>query len=382
MATIVCVVGDKGGTGKSTWARGLADLYRFAGRPVALFDGDWLARSLFKFHRAGDAQGRPLPLDKQDPRRGCILYDARDRRYGHDLLLNSMAFPGVEVILHDLPAGFRTDIGNLMSIPNPAEAVKEFAASVAAMGHRLVLVNVMTPSPSDHHTAPWLAETVGDGATVIAVRNGLFDAASFAIWHREAAKSFRAAGGVELEMPGLDGTAAILCDHRMLRFTAAIADDRLALADRMRVLSWFRRFTASVAPAAKLLQLPQDIVERVSVLRVDPPVAEAPQFGDADTLAEAAAPPETPAARMPDTVREASMVTATDVVSTSAVEMDGEFDDQPESEPLSEPRAAARPRGPTPRRPLSELLGRAKRAANGGSSTDGRFLLASDRPIM
>lgn len=452
MATIVCVVGDKGGTGKSTWARGLADLYRLTRRPAALFDGDWLARSLFKFYRSGDEQGRPLSLDRQDPRRGCILYDARDRRYGRDLLLNSMAFPGVDVILHDLPAGFRTDISWLMSVSNPTEALKDFAASAEMLGHRMVLVNVFTPSPSDFHTAPWLAETVGRSATVIGVRNGLFDPPSYAVWQRDAAKGFAAAGGIEIEVPRLNPIISVMCDQRTLRFTDAINDERLTLADRLRLVAWLRRFAESLAPVAEVLRLPADIVERVAALRVENPsaVPAVEESAETDEPAEpaivqaAAAPPaaapveapvEAPVAR-PDPVPAVSRQTkappverlalqaAADADPTTepappahgaqatvaeAAEPDGAVVEKPELRPT-----ATRSRSPSGRRPLSEFIARAGRAAssiagtapaNGGSQSNGgqsngseanggpggkqaaqtpeeRFLLASDKPIM
>jgi hypothetical protein len=292
MATIVCVVGDKGGTGKSTWARALADLYRLNGLRVALFDGDWLARSLFKVFRAADAQGKALPLEKQDPRRSCMPYDARDRRLGRDLLLNSMALPGSDVMLHDLPAGFRSDIAVLMGAANPQEAVREFAASAAMLGHRIVFVNVFTPSPSDFHTAPWLAETLAtrtDNAHVIAVRNGLFDPEAFALWRGEPSRTFAAAGGVEIDMPRLDSVTAVLCDQRQIRFSKATEDERMTLAERMRVASWFRRFAESVLPVAELLCLPPDIAARTAAA-----LKFQPMDSDAAAASVNAAPPETP----------------------------------------------------------------------------------------
>jgi hypothetical protein len=292
MATIVCVVGDKGGTGKSTWARALADLYRLNGLRVALFDGDWLARSLFKVFRAADAQGKALPLEKQDPRRSCMPYDARDRRLGRDLLLNSMALPGSDVMLHDLPAGFRSDIAVLMGAANPQEAVREFAASAAMLGHRIVFVNVFTPSPSDFHTAPWLAETLAtrtDNAHVIAVRNGLFDPEAFALWRGEPSRTFAAAGGVEIDMPRLDSVTAVLCDQRQIRFSKATEDERMTLAERMRVASWFRRFAESVLPVAELLCLPPDIAARTAAA-----LKFQPLDSDAAAASVNASPPEAP----------------------------------------------------------------------------------------
>lgn len=259
MATIVCIVGDKGGTGKSTWARGVADLYRLNGVRAALFDGDWLARSLFKFFCAVDGQGKALPLERQDPRRNCLPYDARDRRLGRDLLLNSMALPGADVMLHDLPAGFRSDIAVLMGAPNPQTAVRDFVAAAAGLGHQVVFVNVFTPSPSDFHTAPWLAQTLAgraDAARIIAVRNGLFDDDAFALWRNESAGAFAAAGGIEIDMPRLDAAAALLCDQRRLRFSAALKDESVALAERLRLTAWLRLFAQSLSSAAEILRLP------------------------------------------------------------------------------------------------------------------------------
>ncbi|HYH21854.1 MAG TPA: hypothetical protein VD995_24880 [Azospirillum sp.] len=375
MASIICVVGDKGGTGKSTWARGLADLYRHTQRPAALFDGDWLARSLFKFFRGADEQGRALSLDRQDPRRGCILYDARDRRFGRDLLLNSMAMPGIDVILHDLPAGFRTDISGLMATSTPAEAVREFVACANAMGHSVVLVNVMTPSPSDYHTAPWLAETLGRTATVIAVRNGMFDSGSFATWQREAAKGFAAAGGIEIEMPRLDTAAAILCDQRMLRFTTAVRDERVPLADRMRILSWVRRFAESVGPIAEALRLPADVAARIAALRVE---------ASAEVTAPEMPTPEIPVPEMaaaPQPVPEPSRTVPERAVGPAPVAAEASDTEVPQGAPVP------RPRGPAARRSLSDILPGMRRpngkaaGGPGGTAAEDRFLLPADTPI-
>ncbi|NYZ14505.1 hypothetical protein HL658_18300 [Azospirillum sp. RWY-5-1] len=358
MATIVCVVGDKGGTGKSTWARGLAELYRLHEVRAALFDGDWLARSLFKFFRVSEENGRTVPLDRQDPRRGCMLYDARDRRFGRDLLLNSMAMPGVETILHDLPAGFRTDLTSLLAASSPSEAVKEFEACARSMGHALVLVNVITPSPSDFHTAPWLAEALAGRATVVAVRNGLFDAETFAVWTREAGKAFADAGGIEIEMPRLDTAAAILCDQKLVRFAAAATDERIALADRMRILSWLRRFAESVAPLAGALRLPADVgAATADRLRVAPSPAEPsePPRPDDTPPPERTSSPERP----PETTAVAAGLTPV---------------------AKDEPRPPVKP-APQPRRLPPEAAAR-RPQVNGSSVPEDRFLLPIDMPIV
>lgn len=356
MATIVCVVGDKGGTGKSTWARALADLYRLLGLRAALFDGDWLARSLFKVFRAADAQGKALPLEKQDPRRSCMPYDARDRRLGRDLLLNSMALPGADVMLHDLPAGFRSDIAVLMGAANPQEAVREFAASAAMLNHKVIFVNVFTPSPSDFHTAPWLAETLAgraDNARVVAVRNGLFDAEAFALWRGEPLRAFAAAGGIEIEMPRLDPTAAVLCDQRQLRFSKAPDDERMTLAERMRVASWLRRFADSLSPVAEMLRLPPDAAQQVAAaLKFQPP-------GEGD----GAEPPATEPAPVNVSAPEPSTETAA-----------------PAPSPVAEKVEEAKParKTPSPRQAKKEP----EQPPPSETPADDRFLLPADLPVI
>lgn len=362
MATIVCVVGDKGGTGKSTWARALADLYRMLGLRAALFDGDWLARSLFKIFRAADAQGKALPLEKQDPRRSCMPYDARDRRLGRDLLLNSMALPGADVMLHDLPAGFRSDIAVLMGAANPQEAVREFAASAAMLNHKVIFVNVFTPSPSDFHTAPWLAETLAgraDNARVVAVRNGLFDAEAFALWRGEPLRAFAAAGGIEIEMPRLDPTAAVLCDQRQLRFSKAPDDERMTLAERMRVASWLRRFADSLSPVAELLRLPPDAAQQVAAaLKFQPP-------GEGDG-GEPAVP-------------------ATDQAATDRAAVDQTPAPENPAPPIAQPPAVEKTEEAKPaRKPAASKTARKEAEAPPPAppSTDDRFLLPADLPVI
>jgi len=222
---IICVVGDKGGTGKSAWARGFADVARGLDLCVALFDGDWRARSLFRLFGQRDEGGRMIPIPQQDPRLGCLPYDVRHRELGRDLLLNSMAVPRVDILLHDLPGGFRSDFAQVMSCLDPAVALREFVNAAAEMGFDAVFVTPITPNPTSHATALWVAETVRDRAATVAVLNRQYDDGLLAAWIGTEAKTFVETGGLEMTMPGLDPATFLAIEQFAIRPSVAVGPD-------------------------------------------------------------------------------------------------------------------------------------------------------------
>ncbi|MBP2315836.1 hypothetical protein [Azospirillum soli] len=255
MAVIICVVGDKGGIGKSTWARGMADVCRRHQIKAALFDADWISRSLFKVFCLKSKDGAVVPLNRQDPRAGCILYDIHNRDLGRDFLLNSMGVPGVDIILHDMPAGFRADFSRVMGISQHEQALQEFVASCRSISIRPVFVTPLTPHWAGHQTAAWLAEAVSQTATVIAVRNEQYSDDQFALWRNGDQARFLKAGGLEIAMPGLDTQTYLTCDTHAVRFNTAGEHPALSLADKLRVGSWMRRFEAELQPVRDFLAL-------------------------------------------------------------------------------------------------------------------------------
>ena len=249
MPKLVCVFGDKGGTGKSTWSRGVADLYRQRGVRAALFDGDWMARSLFRVFGTRNDQGGYVPLDQQDPRQGCLLYDLQNKKYGMDFLINSLELPDVDVIFHDLPSGIRLEFQQLMGLDRPDRALSEFVIAARHLGVDPVFAALVTPARSTHDSAIWLAETVGDQATVIAVRNLQYGEEQFAAWDGTGANAgrgrksrFLARHGQETTMPYLDPDTYVRCELTARRWSDLVAGSDLSAADRARVSVWRRSF--------------------------------------------------------------------------------------------------------------------------------------------
>jgi hypothetical protein len=206
-----------------------------------------------------------------------VLYDARDRRFGCDLLLNSMAMPQVSVILHDLPAGFRTDLSLVMGIPEPTAAVREFLHVAGEVGVEPVLMTTITPNPATVQTALWLAEATrsAGGGCVIAVRNNQYEDSHFQQWFSEESAKFKAAGGIEIVMPGLAQVTYVNWESTGRRVSQVVQEDRLVLADRTRLAAWFRRSQEELNRIANLLGLEKQGGGRVvpTVPKVNPGTA-------------------------------------------------------------------------------------------------------------
>lgn len=95
MKRAIFVCSQKGGAGKTSFARGLLEVLRFENNRVAAYDADGAVGQLFQYEGQRDQQG--LLLTKQDPLVGCSHFDIREEDE-RDILLNVLA-EGPEVIL-------------------------------------------------------------------------------------------------------------------------------------------------------------------------------------------------------------------------------------------------------------------------------------------
>ena len=99
MKRVIFVCSQKGGAGKTTFARGLLEALRYEGITVAAYDADGAVGQLLQYEGARDRKGALLP--RQDPRVGCGDFDIRDDD-DRDILLNALA-DEPPVLLFDLP---------------------------------------------------------------------------------------------------------------------------------------------------------------------------------------------------------------------------------------------------------------------------------------
>ena len=118
---IIWVTGGKGGTGKSTFARGMLDTLMAAGIKVVAFDGDPDNSQLFRFYKSADAQVTRIPIHK---------------RNGADDIIMEMEEMETPVILVDVPAGG----GNLLA---GLEDEVGFLSALDEVGYHMTLVTVL-----------------------------------------------------------------------------------------------------------------------------------------------------------------------------------------------------------------------------------------------
>jgi hypothetical protein len=246
---VVFICSHKGGVGKTTFARGLLDVYRSAGLQVAAYDCDGAVGQLLQYYglRQDGAGGRVL-REEQDALAGVDYFDVRDERE-RDGLLNAIERPA-EVILFDLPGDTFADIANVVGDPGAL-----FSAYVSA-GYEPVVVVVMSHLKASSRAVLEAIECFGDAVRYVAVKAlvwgesedfVIFDGAPGRPDFGRGAKALREAGGEIVLMPKLHPRTYALLDHDDLRFSDAARAQAFPLADRLRVARWLASFRAALA---------------------------------------------------------------------------------------------------------------------------------------
>ena len=152
---VIWVTGGKGGTGKSTFARGVLDLLLEAGVNVAAFDGDPDNAQLFRFYRN---------LGKG------VVRTALNERDGGDDILDAMEAQQPDVILADVAAG-----GSQILMRLQDESL--FLSTAQEMGYDFTVVSVLSPiKDSVNMLKEAIDTTQGHEVQHIAVKNLHFGA--------------------------------------------------------------------------------------------------------------------------------------------------------------------------------------------------------------
>lgn len=255
---LILVTGQKGGVGKSTFARALLDLLRGRGQQVAAYDGDGVTGQLVQ-HYGERRDGQLLP--EQDPLVGVGHYDLRNRR-DRERLLESL-HGEASVLLHDLPAGALTAITEAVDITGQSAIALVEAAR--AMGYSTTVVIVINPDQASARAVVNSIQAFGDRARYVIVKNlngcalsdfivydGFVDALGQPAGG-EARQVARDARAVELMMPEIFRTTALKIDLWSLRFSDAVHDPRMQIQDRTRVSQWLYLMERAVVQAGKRL---------------------------------------------------------------------------------------------------------------------------------
>jgi len=240
---LLVITGDKGGTGKSTFARVLVDTLLQQGVPLVAFDSDKRNAQLYRFYN-------------QAFESGVVRIDLATRG-GADVLINQLEAEQ-EVILIDLPAGAGESFERF-------EQEMDLIQTAQDMGYRLAVVSVINRVKDCVNSLRTLLEYCGDGVDYVLVKNLFFGTPeSFQRFDESKTKAlFLERQGVIIHLPDLfDGTTDLL-DQQNLTFSEAQQCHDLSLVERTRVKRFLQAAATEMSQAAGLLGLSGAIVAPV-----------------------------------------------------------------------------------------------------------------------
>ena len=217
---VVWVTGGKGGTGKSTFARGVLDTLIAQGVTVSAFDGDPENAQLHRYYQSlGD---------------GVVRTELAERD-GGDEILAAMEEDQPDVILADVAAG-----GSQILMRLQDESL--FLSSAEELGYAFTVVSVMSPiKDSVNMVREALEITKGHSVQHVAVKNLHFgEADDFELFDASKTKQqFEQTGGVVLSMRDLFSKTYGVIDKKNLPFQVAVTKESgLPYGDRARIRQW------------------------------------------------------------------------------------------------------------------------------------------------
>lgn len=268
---IVFVTSTKGGPGKSTIARPLAELLRLTDRRIALYDADGDVGQLLEFLGQRDADNRLLV--QQDPERGCGFFRLSDQ-LERDTVLNAVSL-GSDVIVVDFPGGAINDIGYVV---DEGRQPVELLSAYHHHGYRLTVVIPITPVMASIRAVgnalklfqdPNDLEARVPNVDFVVMKNdffadkdsdfGLFDGSEddgYNLPMSVPKQRLLEQQGQVMCFPRLQTQTYMHVDRLSLSYLAALRDERLTLADRNRVRTWLLTMIQRLSGVMKLLGFP------------------------------------------------------------------------------------------------------------------------------
>jgi hypothetical protein len=234
---MILVTGNKGGTGKSTFSRGLLDVYTHLGLSCRAYDSDTQNPQLFRHY---------------DKSVGVSRIDIA-LRGGADVLLDDLEQSKAAVVLVDLPAGSGNSFEHY-------ERDVQLISSASELGYRLTVVSVLSRVKDAVNALRLLMEFCGDRVDYIAVKNLHFgEADKFKRFDQSKAKAqFLTLGGVEIAMPDLFDDTYDLIDEKDLTFRHAVGEQSpLSRANRSRMHQWLKTMELESRKAGRYLGIPE-----------------------------------------------------------------------------------------------------------------------------
>ena len=226
---LVIVHGDKGGVGKSTFARLLADYYTQHAPDWRGFDTDSTNGHLLRFY-----SNNTKPID---------IHDAASL----DQLLNALEEDGVAHWLVDLGAQSGDRLVQWM-------AETDFLAVCGEMNIAVTIAFVISPVKDSTALLKMVTGQLGSSVNYVIVKNEA-SGHSFPIYDasKTRARLSGELGAMEIRMPEVLEQVYYRVDQLNLPWTAAVQSRELQLAERQRVRAFTRAAFAEIEKAAAIL---------------------------------------------------------------------------------------------------------------------------------
>ena len=231
---MILVTGDKGGVGKSSFARGLLDVYQHLGINCRAYDSDRRNAQLYRHYQRSPS--------------GVAEIDITTKGEA-DALLNDLEAHPANVVLVDMPAGAGEWFEDL-------EADLNLIESVAELCYRLTLVSVVSRVKDSINALRLLMDYCDHTVDYVVVKNLYFgEASKFARFDASKTREhLLKLSGIEIIMPDLFDDSYDAVDQHDLPFrSASAADSPLSRAHRSRINQWLKTMETEVRKAGAYL---------------------------------------------------------------------------------------------------------------------------------
>jgi CobQ/CobB/MinD/ParA nucleotide binding domain len=225
---IIFVTGNKGGTGKTTFARGLLDVYQHLGINCRAYDTDRGGPQLHRHY----AQTTLLNL----------AYDAQD-------WLKHLETNSSDVVLVDTAAGSGIWFEQLEQELNLIQVATE-------LGYRITLVSVIARNKDSQNALQVLMDCAGDRVDYVAVKNLWFgDETKYGQFDSSGARAqLLRLNGREILLPKMLGEIYYSIDERDLGFRDATQEGSgIELVQRSHIKQWLATIETEIHKAGDYL---------------------------------------------------------------------------------------------------------------------------------
>lgn len=231
---LILVTGDKGGTGKTTFSRGLLDVLIGQEKKWAAYDGDCRNPQLHRHYQSVGHGVTRLDITAQG---------------GADVLLDDMEQGNSKVMLVDLPAGAGAALESF-------ESETGFFSACQELEYGVTFVSVLSRVRDSVNALRILMEFSKGRADHVAVKNlHCGEPDKFRRFDGSKAKqALLDGGGSLLLMPDLfDDTYDFVDEHSLSFRVAAGPESPLKRSHRSRVFQWLKGFESEVCKAGSVL---------------------------------------------------------------------------------------------------------------------------------